>query len=172
MLREVENNLVKKNLMVTNANLVSGLAKKGLKDVDRSKLYRLKLAMNYENNFVLNIAESQYSAMIQDIYDKLLFVEDKVAPLCEQDWTVETISTGDGDRNNFVKSESNQHKPKVDFYRLIVDIQTAKMKLLTGDIMNVSVAMIEKNFSKIRDERDDYKKEIKRLREKLDKKDG
>jgi len=166
-LREVEISLMREGKPLTYKNLIMGLEQKGLK-VDRNKLYTLKQSLNKKNNFVISITESQYSAMIQDIYDKILLIEDECFKLAKQDWTVNTISTGDGNRNNFQKHETNHHKPKFDFYRLALDCQIAKIKILSGDVINASVALIEPNFNRLRDERDDYIKENQRLREKLE----
>jgi cell division protein FtsB len=166
---DVEAELIKEGKMITNQNIATGLEAKGLKSLTRGKLYRLKQTASEKNNFVLNIARSQYSAMVQDIYDKILFIEDKISGLAEDDWTMHETETssGDGDHANFEKTKTidNQHKPRHDFYRLLLDCQTAKTKILSGDVMNVSIAMIEQNFNKLRDERDEYLKEIKRLRE-------
>ena len=167
MLEAVEAELIKDGKMITNANLVTGLEAKGLKVLTRGKLYRLKQTASEKNNFVLNIARSQYSAMVQDIYDKILFIEDKIAGLAEDDLTMHETetSTGDGEHANYEKTKTidNQHKPRHDFYRLLLDCQTAKTKILSGDIMNVSIAMIEQNFNKLRDERNEYFRENKRL---------
>ena len=94
---DVEAELVKEGKMITNANIVTGLEGKGLKNLDRSKLYRLKQSASEKNNFVLNIAKSQYSAMVQDIYDKILFIEDKISGQAEADWTQHETETSVGD---------------------------------------------------------------------------
>ena len=166
-LREVEISLMREGKALTNKNLIVGLELKGLK-VDRNKLYTLKQSLNKKNNFIVSISESQYSAMVQDVYDKIMYIEDKCTALAEEDWTTHTISTGNGDRNNFQKHERNQHKAKLDFCRIVLDCQNAKAKLLQGDVINVSVALIERNFDRLRDENAEYVREIQRLRKKLE----
>jgi len=51
-----------------------------------------------------------------------------------------------------------------------LDCQNAKAKLLQGDVINVSVAMIERNFNKLRDEKQEYLREIEYLKGKLESK--
>jgi hypothetical protein len=175
-LREVESDLSKEGLPLTNKNLLLGLEKKGMKNVDRNKLYHLKKTLGENNQFVLSIAQGQYSSMVQDIYEKIMIIEDECYALAKQDWTQHETETsiGDGtenDRQTYTKNKTvdNEHKPKHDFYKLALDCQTAKTKILSGDVINVSVAMIEGNFARIRDENAEYVKEIQRLREKNEK---
>jgi hypothetical protein len=161
--------LIKEGLPLTNKNLMNGLETQGLK-VDADKLYYLKQAVNKNNNFVLAISQSQYSAMIQDIYDKIMIIEGECFELAKEDWTIHEVQTSDdADGHSYEKTIDNQHKPQSDFYRLALDCQTAKTKILSGDVINASVALIESNFNNLRNERDDYKKEAERLREKLEK---
>ena len=168
-LRSVETELMEQGKPLTNRNLITGLEAKGLK-VDRFKLYRLKQTLGENNNFVLKIAESQYSVMVQDIYDKITFVEDACFDLAGKDWTQHEVQTSeDEDGHNYEKTTDNEHKPQSDFYRLVLDCQMAKMKIMSGDVINVSVAMIERNFDRIRDENQEYIHEIARLKEKLEK---
>jgi len=170
VLSKVVTQLIKEGLPLTNKNLVSGLEAKGLK-VDRDKLYYLKEAMNRNDNFVVAISESQYQAMIRDIYDKIEIIEDECFDLAKKDWTqTETeTSTGEGDHSNYEKTKTvdNEHKPKHDFYKLALDCQIAKTKILSGDVINASVALIESNFNRLRDELKEYKLDNERLREKL-----
>jgi len=170
-LSKVTTDLVSKGLPLTNKNLMRGLAKQGLKDVDRNKLNYLKEAMNKNDNFVVAISESQYQAMVRDIYEKINVIEDECFDLAKKDWEqheTET-STGEGDHMTYEKTKTidNQHKPKADFYRLALDCQIAKTRILSGDVINASVALIESNFNRLRDEAKDYKMENERLREKL-----
>jgi hypothetical protein len=169
-LGKVTTDLVKEGLPLTNKNLMSGLEAKGLK-VDRDKLDYLKQAMNKNDNFVVAISESQYSAMVRDIYDKINVIEDECFDLAKKDWTqheTET-STGEGDHSTYerIRTTDNEHKPKHDFYKLALDCQVAKTKILSGDVINASVALIESNFNRLRDETKEYKMENERLREKL-----
>jgi len=171
VLRKVETELVKEGKPLTNQNLLRGLEAKGLKNIDRNKLYYLKKALGENNGFVLSIAESQYSPMVQDIYDKILLIEDKCFELAGKDWTQHETETsvGDGDRDSYTRDKTvdNEHKPQHDFYKLALDCQTAKTKILSGDVINVSVAMIERNFNRLRDEKEEIKQENLRLQAKV-----
>ncbi len=169
-LGKVTTELVSQGLPLTNKNLMSGLEAKGLK-VDRFKLNYLKEAMNKNDNFVIAISESQYQSMIRDIYDKINIIEDECFDLAKKDWTQHETesSTGDGDHSTYerTKTVDNQHKPKHDFYKLALDCQIAKTKILSGDVINASVALIESNFNRLRDEAKEYQMDNERLREKL-----
>ncbi len=165
--KNVTTDLIKEGLPLTNKNLMSGLEKKGLK-VDKNKLDHMKRAVNKNNQFVVAISESQYSAMVQDIYDKINVIEDECFELAKQDWTQHEVQTSeDDDGTNYTRTTDNEHKPKHDFYKLALDCQVAKTKILSGDVINASVALIEPNFNRLRDEMKEYKMENERLREKL-----
>jgi len=173
-LRTVETALVKEGKPLTNQNLLRGMEAKGFKNLNRNQLYHLKKKLGENNNFVLSIAESQYSPMVEDIYNKILLIEDKCFELAEAEWTLHETETsvGDGtenDRQTYTKTKNvdNQHKPQSDFYRLVLDCQTAKTKILSGDVINVSVAMIERNFNRLRDEKEEMTRENLRLQEKI-----
>lgn len=159
--------LIEKGLPHTNMNLMRGLAKKGLK-VDKNKLDHMKRAMNKNNQFVVAISQSQYSAMVQSIWDNIEIIEDECFDLAKKDWTQHEVQTSDDeDGTSYERTTDNEHKPKHDFYKLALDCQVAKTKILSGDVINASVALIEPNFNRLRDEMKEYKMEAERLREKL-----
>lgn len=173
VLRTVETDLVKAGKPLTNQNLLTGLETKGLKNINRNQLYYLKKALGENNGFVLSIAESQYSPMVEDIYNKILLIEDKCFELAGNDWTQHETETsvGDGDRDSYTRTKTtdNEYKPQHDFYKLALDCQTAKTKILSGDVINVSVAMIERNFNRLRDEKEEYLRENLRLKDRIEK---
>jgi hypothetical protein len=164
---EVEIDLVKKGKPLTNQNLMTGLAKKGFKG-DRFLFYRIQKKWQENSNFVISIAETQYSAMIEDIWNKLKHIEDQSLDLAGRDWTEIKTREGDGtEGSSYTETTPNQYKPKHDFLKLAKEVQKEKRELLKGDVINVSVAMLEKKFQMLRDESEAKSQEISHLKKKL-----
>lgn len=164
---QVEVQLVKEGKPLTNKNVMLGMEKAGWKG-DRWQFYYIQKKWQENSNFVVSIAETQYSAMIEDIYRKLMNIEDQCFELAEENWTVRKTRTGDGSEgSSYVETEDNQYKPKHDFLKLAKEVQKEKRELLKGDVINVSVAMLEKKFQKLRDESEAKTAEIQHLKKQL-----
>lgn len=166
-LKDVHVELAKDGLPTTTKNLMSGLEKKGLK-LTYDQFYTIRKKLNERSTFVTSIAETQYSGFIQDIYEKLNYIEDECLELAKQDWTETKTRSGDGSEgSSFVETSPNQYKPKHDFLKLAKEVQKEKRELLKGDVINVSVAMLEKKFQQVREESRAKTDQIQHLQKKL-----
>lgn len=166
-LSAVQSSLIKEGKPLTHKNMLTGLEAKGFKGT-RQQFYVILRKLNEGSNFVIAISESQYSSMIEDIWNKLNFIEDECMDLAGQDWTEIKTRAGDGtEGSSFTETTPNQYKPKHDFYKLAKEIQKEKRELLKGDTINVSVAMIEKKFQLVREESEAKSQQIQHLQKKL-----
>jgi hypothetical protein len=166
-LKDVHVELAKEGKPATTKNLMSGLEAKGLK-FTYDQFYTVRKKLNERSTFVTAIAQSQYSGMVQDIYEKLNYIEDQCLELASEDWTETKTRSGDGSEgSSFVETTPNQYKPKHDFLKLAKEVQKEKRELLKGDVINVSVAMLEKKFQEVRDESKAKSEQIQHLQKKL-----
>jgi len=144
----------------TRKELLSELAKKGFK-IDYSTLYRDRTSINAENSFIEDISRYNYSAYVEDIWDKLDWIIDnsmenyhKNIPITkkiehEKNGVIETT----------IQKIENKSDSRYKFLRLILDASMAKFSMMRGDSINVSVALLEKKFQQLRDENIHYKDE-------------
>ena len=169
-LQTVQQDLIKAGKPLTPKNLITGLEKKGFKG-NRKNFYTIQNRLNEQSSFVTDIAETQYSAMVEDIYRQIQFIEGKCLELADDNWQISKRRTGDGteegSRNTWQEFEDNQHKPKHDFLDLALKCQKEKRELLKGDVINVSTAMLSQKFQQLRDESVAKSEEIERLKKQL-----
>jgi len=76
----------KKGIPITRTYLIESLKKKG-HIIDKSTLYRDRTFLNHNNTFIRDIAESNYSEMMQDIWEKLEWVEEQSLEQYSKKWT-------------------------------------------------------------------------------------
>jgi hypothetical protein len=169
-MNDVQMELAKQGKPISPKALMLGMETKGYK-INYQQYLTVKKKINEQCTFVTDIAESDYSSMIRDIYEKIVFIETECLDLAKEDWRIRKQRTGDatdeGSRNTWVETEDNQHKPKHDFYDLALKCQKEKRELLKGDVINVSGALLSQKFQQVRDESEEKSNEIKRLKSKL-----
>jgi hypothetical protein len=171
MMDEVQRDLISKDIPITSHNLMTGMEKKGFNGT-RFQFYNIRNRLNETDTFVMDISQTQYSSMIHGIWDKLEFVEQEAMKLFSADWEIKKTRTSqatsdEADRNRWEEIEANQYKPKHDFLELIGKIQKQKLELMKGDVLNVSIAMLEKKFQQLRDESEAKSQELKHWKKKL-----
>lgn len=162
----------------TREELLKQLAEKGF-DIDFSTLYRDKIEINRTNTFIEDIAESEYSPMQEDIYNKLLYVEEQALQLYNKDWKISRFVKRNLPDGSITESSIvHDDKPKLQCLGLIKDVQILKRNALKGDPVNLSFVMLSKKLSNLKEELglttrqlNEYQRENTELKEKLNKLD-
>lgn len=151
-LRKIMLEYQQKGKLATRDQYLEELAKRGF-CIDIATLYRDKIAINRTNTFVEDIAESQYSAMQEDIYNKLLYVEEQALQLYDKDWKTSrffkrSLPTGTITESSIVQDD----KPKIQCLGLIKDLQALKQNMLRGENIQLGVTLIGKKFDQVKEE--------------------
>ncbi len=100
-------------------------------DVDRSTICRDRLAINRRNNFLKDLAESNYSFYIESMWSDIEFVIQ-------------------GAHQMFINAKNGMSK--IHAVKLILDTVKAKHELLNGRVLDVSVELLGKKLHKLKDE--------------------
>lgn len=121
-------------------------------DVDESTVYRDLTALNRENTWVRDLAESSYSAYQEDISDTLDWVVHQAKIQYKKKWTASKQmkkETGKGIVTEIVTTQELA-SPKTAFLNIILKAQELKMKHTNGENINVSAALLTKEFHEIK----------------------
>jgi len=143
----------KKGIPITRKYLISQLKKKGY-TIDKSTLYRDRTFLNQNNTFIRDIAESNYSEMMQDIWEKLEWVEEQALLQYDKKWTnSKEIKRQIYDKDEGVVTLHDMiltdelSQPKSAFLNLIKDIQKQKFEFLTSHNVHLSAAMLARKLT-------------------------
>lgn len=158
-LRKIILEYEKQDKEITRNALLKELDKKGF-HIDMATLYRDRTSLNKENTFIEDIAaESNYSAYIEEMFEKIHRVEEKAGQLYEMKWTDDKIikrETRDGQFKEEHHTSENPG-PKIGLLNVILKCQEAKLKMFSGDNINISVTLLGRKL-------EEYKVELEKLR--------
>ena len=117
----------------TREELLKQLAEKGF-HIDFATLYRDKIEINRTNTFIEDIAESEYSALQHDIFNKLLFVEEQALQLYRKDLKITRMIARKMPNGTIMETSTqrDEFRPKIQCLILIKDVQTLKHNALKG----------------------------------------
>jgi hypothetical protein len=153
-----------KGKIATRDQYLEELAKSGF-CIDIATLYRDKIAINRTNTFVEEIAESQYSAMQEDIYNKILYIEEQALLLYDKDWKVSRIVKRNLPNGSITESSIvHDDKPKLQCLGLIKDLQTLKQNMLKGENIQLGVTLMGKKLGQVKEELELVTKERDKLK--------
>lgn len=108
-------------------------------DIDRSTLYRDRVAINQRNNFVRDLSESNYSYYIESMWSDIELVK-------QESQEVFLTTKSDSVKNNAGK--------------LILETVRTKVEMLNGRVLDVSVELLGKKLREFRDENKDLKQRL------------
>jgi len=151
----------KEGKLITRHSLIAELKKKGFTS-DRYILYNDRTELNKGNSFIRNLTESNFSQMMQDIYQNLSWVEEEAIKQYNRKWT--NSKTVEKVLEIKTKTISEKHtteeiaQPKVAFLRIIMDIQKLKYEFLTGPNIQLSAALLSQRFQQMQQELFELKK--------------
>lgn len=153
----------KKRKLLTRKAMIDGMKKKGF-DVDVATLYRDRTALNRTNNFVRDLAESNYSAIQEDIQEVLDWVEQEAERQYRKTWTnsktvKKEIPTNEGlVEIEEVTTTGEVAAAKAAFLKIIKEVQELKNKLIHGENIQLSVALLKDKIRKLESENEELKK--------------
>ena len=159
VIQQIINDLHKEGKPIRPKILHEKLKEKGFV-IDTVTLYFDRKFLAENNSWVRDIAESNYSQMIEDHHTNVSYIRDQAMDLAEKSWSKskakrkiagETTTT----ETELIEDEAN---PRERFYRLALDCEKQLLELLKGDVLNYSVAFLQKKLQS-------YKAEIERLQQ-------
>jgi vacuolar-type H+-ATPase subunit I/STV1 len=139
----------------TQANLLTKLHKAGY-DIDLRTLQRDLDAINAGNDFVTRLATVNYSSFVDNCFKKLDDAESKAIGVYNKKWTQskhikKEVPVRSEDGHEIVEvTESvittELAGPKLQALRIYSDIQKIKLEMVSGNLLDDSVAAMTKKF--------------------------
>ena len=126
-------------------------------------------AIEGQNSFVRDLTESRYSGMIERVYKTARYVENEARRMYAKDWTADkttTRMTKDGEFIETVKTEPLA-RPKEGFLKVMLKAAELQEHVLSGDVLNVSAAMLNQTLLEYEKQNRDLRAEIDRLKKPL-----
>jgi len=169
-LRRIISNYGQKGEKPSRKDLLFELSKKGFK-IDLSTLYRDKTKINEESSFLRDIAETNYSAYVEEMWENLDFVIENSIEIYHKNFpiTKTTKHEKNGKIETTIQTIKNHPESKQKFLRLILDATMEKVSLFSGSTINFSVAFLSKKMHQFKAENEQYKFELAQITEELTK---
>lgn len=122
----------------TPKELLPKMKKRGY-NIDRSTLYRDRLAINQRNSFVRDLSESNYSSYIQDMFENIDYVTDEA---------MQMLTTTGNDKTKILSG------------KLILEGVRTKTEILSGKVLDISVELLSKKMRSMREENNNLQQEL------------
>lgn len=153
------NDLHKEGKPIRPRTIHERLKEKGY-EVDTVTLYFDRKYLAEHNSFVRDIAESNYSQMIEDHHTNVSHIRDQALELAEKLWQKTKAKRKIAGETTTTETEMIEDEaiPRERFYRLALDCERQLLELLKGDVLNYSVAFLQKKLQT-------YKAEVERLQQ-------
>lgn len=156
----------------TKVNLLTKLKERGY-DIHWRTLHRDLTELNKSNTFVLDIAQKTYSYHLDENFKRLEFIMNGLDDIINTKWTnSKTIQREIPSENgNIVMTEKvttpEIAEPKLKAYALQKEIIALKFRVFEGDIIDTSVALMLKEFQKIKALNASLEAELENTRRKI-----
>ncbi len=152
-LAEILDGYRKRGISPRRHALLTDLEAKGF-PVTVATLYRDRTSLNRHNSFIRDLTESNLSAYMEEIYDRLTWVEEEAAKQYDQKWTMNQVIKRRGPKGEEIEQHSTSEiaQPKAQFLSVISKAQELKHKLLVGDNTQLSAALLAEKFQKMKEE--------------------
>jgi len=149
-LQKIIDEFKKKGVPITRQGLIDELQKKGYTS-NRNILYDDRTALNKDNTFISDLTESNYSQMMQDIYEKLSWVEEQAMTQYNKKWTNSKLVTKNTAQGTFEETHTTDEiaQPKAAFLSIIKDTQKLKYEFLTGNNIHLSAVLLMQKFQQL-----------------------
>ena len=136
------------------------LEKKGYK-VNLATVYRDITAVNRENTWVRDLSESNYSAYMEDIFGSLVWAQEEAKTQYHKTWTANKIVKKETNEGDTTETTTTQElgAPKNAFLSTFVKTQELKHKLLTGDNINISAALLGKKLNELKKQTESFEEQ-------------
>lgn len=135
----------------------------GYTDYNTMMYYRDATAVNKKSSFVKDLITSNYSAYVEEVWNRLQDVEERANEVYKQKWTSSKTTTkqtiSKGVVVNLVEETKSDEiaAPKLKALEIIASVQELKHKVIVGDNLQLSAAMLGEKFKEM-------ESEIKRLK--------
>lgn len=158
----------------TQAKLLSVLAKNGF-EIDIRTLQRDIDAINAGNDFVTKLATTNYSSFVDNCFKKLDDAEAKANTIFNKKWTQskhikkQVPIKLEGDIETVEVTESvittELAGPKLQSLKLISDIQKIKLEMVSGNLLDDSVAAMTKRYQDMQQKTAALEEELASIKE-------
>lgn len=148
---KIISHLKKNNKKVNRYTVHEILVTKGY-NTHISTVYRDITAVNRENTWVRDLSESNYSTYMEDIYNSLEWAETQAVEQYNKTWTANKIvkkQTNEGDTTETTTTQE-LGAPKNAFLSTFIKANELKHKMLTGDNINISAALLGKKLNELK----------------------
>ena len=129
-------------------DIIQKMREAGFKDYNHRMYYRDKTDLNKNSTYILDLAQFNYSAYVEEINDDLTFVEEQALAMYRQEWNQDKTIIKNIVVNNEIVQVEEHHKtapnatPKLKALEILTNAQKLKMQLISGDTLNVSAALV------------------------------
>lgn len=159
----------RQGIPVTNHVLLVKLAESGF-SISHRQLFRDRTIINLENTFLADLGESNYSAFLEDIKDKIEWIEQQAIDLFNTKWVTKKAikrQIPDKDGDTIITEQQiteNEAEPKARFLDIVGQCQKFKLDMLKGDNINIAVDLLSKKMRLIKDENAGLKTQLEKFK--------
>ena len=152
LLKQIIDDYKKKGRQPSRKDLLVELEKRG-HHIDMSTLYRDKTAINSENYFVVDIAETNYSAYMEEIWESYELIKQEAIKNYEKDWVItKEIERSKNEPETITEKIYGHPDSKLRFLKLLKEATDSQVSLLKGDTLDVSVGFLGKKLGQYKEE--------------------
>lgn len=152
----IVNELKKKGITINRYTVHQSVVNAGF-DVDESTVYRDLVAINRENTWIRDLAESNYSQYQESIHETLNWIEVEAKKQYKKKWTMskrvsKQVHAKDEGIIDLIEQTVTAElaAPKAAFLKIIAEVQDLKIKHTNGENINISAALITQEFQDIK----------------------
>lgn len=116
---------------------------------NRRDLYRDRVALAKNNSFVRDMAESTYSANMEESFEVFTHIRDEALRLAGSEWEKRKHKTKNADTGVSTENETitDEAGPKNMFLNLAMNAEKCRVDMMNGDLLNYSVAFLGKKLN-------------------------
>ena len=152
LLKQIIEDYHRKGRKPSRKDLLEYLEKRGY-SIDMSTLYRDKAAINSENRFVVDMAETNYSGYMEEIWESLEYIKEEAIKNYEKDWVITKETKRSKNESETVTEKIHGHPDsKLRFLKLLNDVIDSQVLVMKGDTLDVSVGFLGKKLGQYKDE--------------------
>ena len=154
----------KRGIVPTYHQLVACMRQSGWLDYNKSTVWHDKRRLNQGSNFVRDLAARSYSSYIEQCYETLDDVETKAYDMFDTNYKVKTRRvkkwTQDGEPRETVEESVADvpYQVKIEALKVIQKSVDLKTRIVSGENIQLSAAMLAEKFRKLHGENEQLRK--------------
>ena len=168
-LKDVLATIASKGEKCTIPQICKKMKDKGWKPYSIPTYYSDKQIVNKSSTFVRDLVETQFSALVEDVYVKAAWVEAEAIQMYMQKWNQNKtiVTTSKNDEGMPITTEQNHETaeiagPKIQALNLVLAVQKLKHEIISGSNLNLSAALVGEKFQTMEAELIKVRKQLKR----------